>query len=183
LGFGLVLVVLLGGILAAEPDLFRRHVGQTSNTLANFEQSPYGLIWRNALKVTAEHPVFGLGMRNFRYACTCTEYTACGPQDVFCALHPHNTYLEWMAETGVPGLAGFLLLIGLWFVRLLRARRENLLSSSAVGGWIAVGLGLWPFASTGSFFSNWNAVMFWLVLGTALAATELARCAKQAEGH
>jgi O-antigen ligase len=38
-------------------------------------------------------------------------------------LHPHNTYLGIASEMGVPGLAAFLLAIGLAFRSLARARR------------------------------------------------------------
>ncbi len=63
-------------------------------------------IWKAALKMTAEHPVNGVGVRNFRYAYK--QYAEA--DDPFIngeqqgALHAHHWLLEVLSETGVIGL-------------------------------------------------------------------------------
>lgn len=42
---------------------------------------------------------------------------------------------------------------------------------AAAGPVVAVIVFLWPIAATMSFFANWHAALFWLVLGWALAVT------------
>ncbi len=170
----LMFLTVLGGgtLLASRPALVERHVGQTAATIANIKQSPYGIVWANGLRVASEHPLLGVGPKNFRHACTCEGKQECPPDEVPCMLHPHNIYLEWAAETGLPGLAGFVFLIVLWFGKFKQALRQKPPLPIALGGWITVLIGLWPLSSTGSFFSNWYEVLFWLAASIALAATE-----------
>ncbi|MEE8533233.1 MAG: hypothetical protein V3S95_06770, partial [Alphaproteobacteria bacterium] len=80
-------------------------------------------------------------------------------------------YLEWLSETGAIGFAGFLVVIGLWVRHFAAGARHWRYEPLAVGPVIAVILFLWPVASVQSFFSNWNAALFWFLLGWALAAT------------
>jgi O-antigen ligase len=63
-------------------------------------------IWRAALKMTAEHPVNGVGVRNFRevyqqYALPGDPFIGDGKKGAF---HAHHLILEVLSETGVIGL-------------------------------------------------------------------------------
>src|SRR3569832_1563571 len=101
-------------------------------------------------------------MKNFREACDDPVIgLPAAEAPLRCTTHPHNLYLEWLAEAGVPGLLGFLALIAAWSRRLWRASRIEPLD-------------LWPIGPSASFFSNWFGGIFWLCMGWALAAARLA---------
>src|SRR3569623_1107317 len=114
-------------------------------------------------------------MKNFRVACDDPVIglpAAEAPQRS--TTHPHNLYLEWLAEAGVPGLLGFLALIAAWSRRLWRASRIEPLDLWLLGPLVAVAVHLWPIGPSASFFSNWFGGIFWLCMGWALAAARLA---------
>ncbi len=63
-------------------------------------------IWKAALKITADHPVNGVGVRNFRdvykqYADKDDPFISIDQQGAF---HAHHWLLEVLSETGVIGL-------------------------------------------------------------------------------
>lgn len=65
---------------------------------------------KDSLSIMARHPVFGVGPGNFA-SYTQTWRVA------------HNTYTELGAETGLPGLFLFLLMLGLTFRKIRRTRK------------------------------------------------------------
>jgi O-antigen ligase len=68
-------------------------------------------IWKTALKITADHPINGVGVRNFRdvykqYADANDPFISGDQQG---ALHAHHWLLEVLSETGVVGLICWLM--------------------------------------------------------------------------
>lgn len=159
------LAVLIAVLVAVKPPIVQRQVDSSAAVLADFWNSNYGQLWRSGLMMGRASPLTGVGMHNFRYVCV-----EPGKHFPRCNLHPHNMYIQWFAESGLPGLIGFVLLVGTWVAQFWRAVRRNGGSGWILGPALAVFVQLWPIAPTGSFFSNWNAVTFWLVLGWGLAS-------------
>ena len=62
--------------------------------------------YSSALKMFFDNPIFGVGTKNFRKLCQFNKYY------VFegCSTHPHNTYIQLLAETGVLGSLPVMLL-------------------------------------------------------------------------
>ena len=171
-----VIVIGMVGLMALKPSLYDRQVKSTISVINNLPDSPYGVIWHSALDIIGDHPVFGIGMGNFRLICPDSRY---GPDDAKglgysrCASHPHNIYLEWLTEGGVIALSGFVLSMFFVMRRLIRnfnASRRNYLFLALT---ITYAVRLWPVASTTSFFHGWSAIPFWLVMGWALVYCRL----------
>ena len=172
----LLAVLLVAGIsvvalFAVNKTVFDRTYESTIREIEGFGESHYGRIWVSTLRIAANNPVFGIGLKNFRTECPEPAYGQTDDVGARCDLHPHNMYLEWLSETGAIGFAGFLVVIGLWVRHFAAGARHWRSEPMAVGPVIAVILFLWPIASAQSFFSNWNAALFWFLLGWALAAT------------
>ncbi len=78
-------------------------------------------LWRSALAMIREHPLFGVGPGNFQTAYR-TRYilpTAWAEPNLE---HPHNIYLDFWTRLGLPGvLAGIVVQIAFW--KSLRNRR------------------------------------------------------------
>ena len=118
-----VLTLGIGAFVYTSSEELKKKYTERTSTVANYEEdaSAMGRIrsWGVALQMWADHPVTGVGPRNFtllyrRYGKT---------DDVHVA---HNSYLQMLAETGLPG---FSLFVGLLVVALLRLegvrRREG----------------------------------------------------------
>lgn len=153
------------------PVMIKRHIDETYNTIVHLPDSPYGMIWNSGLHLAMAHPLLGAGMKNFRVACPKLDMPLSPAQR--CSTHPHNLYLEWAAESGIPGLLGFLLLVWALFRRLWRAAARYGYGVWLMGPLVSMAVHLWPLGPSGSFFSNWAGGMLWLAVGWALAAVRL----------
>jgi len=156
-----------------DPAMLVRHVTETVETAKSFHDSPYGEIWRSALHLAEKRPLLGVGMKNFRVACADPEIGL--PESVAnrCATHTHNLYLEFLAESGVPGFLCFVLLVAVWARHLWRGWRVEPHNPWLLGPLVGVAVLLWPLGPSASFFSNWFGGIFWLSLGWALAAIRM----------
>ncbi len=179
----LLLVAVGAGLLLATVDraALQRQFDSTVATIAALPDSHYGQIWRNSLHLFIGHPLTGIGPRNFKLACDDpVEALSETELPLRCATHSHNVYIEWLTETGLVGLTGFLVLVSAWLRTFWRTWREGGRAPLAAGPAIAVALILWPFATSGSFVTNWNEVLFWFLLGWALGAGRIVAQAEPA---
>ena len=92
----------------------------------------------------------------------------------FCSTHPHNYYLQLLAETGLVGFSMivfvFLSILVSYFKLLifwLKNKKENIKKSYAciLSSLVTT---FWPLTTTGNFFNNWNSSMIFLTLGVYL---------------
>lgn len=171
-GLGCVAVAVVA-LSLVDPRMLGRHVDETLTDAGKLGNSAYGQIWRSALHLTAERPLEGVGMKNFRVACA--DPVLGLPESVAwrCATHTHNLYLEFLTEAGVPGLLLFVALVATWTRGLWRAWRIVPHDPWLLGPLVAAAILLWPFGPSASFFSNWFGAMTWLFVGWALAAARL----------
>ena len=117
-----------------------------------------------ALDLWERNKIFGNGIKSFRLDC---EKLEAHQKNRLCSNHPHNYYIEILAETG---LAGFFVIfvIGLLFIffvsknfKLLRRNNiENLILLASI---ISIALETLPFRSTGSIFTTYNATYLMLI--------------------
>ena len=82
--------------------------------------------------------------------------------------HPHNFYLQLLAETGIVELVWYIF-HGFHRMDLLLARSKepgNIVVTTA----FIVPLGMfWPIATTADFFGQWNNIFMWSAVAIALA--------------
>jgi len=78
-----------------------------------------------------------------------------------CNTHPHQIYIELLAE---HGLIGFFIIIGILFYLTFRLLKKIMLSKNYTqfGCLIYILLVFVPLLPSGSFFSNFNATLFWI---------------------
>ena len=170
-GVGLTAIALMALLAYTNPGLVMRQMDSTGEVVTEFEASDYGLIWKSAIAVAKDHPILGVGLRQFREACPDPAY---GPTDPAmlakrCNQHTHNIYLEWLAESGAIGLSLFVLLMLLVVQQTARAWPTLRKDPIFLGLVITLFIRLWPLASNTSFFTAWSAVPMWLVIGWLLA--------------
>lgn len=121
----LATAVLALGLVAAvaltSGDLKEQYLERAAS-IRNYQQDNSALgrlnSWKVSWLVFQDYPVFGIGPNNLEMVFD--QYT---PRRV--RFHvAHNSYLELLAECGLPGLLLFLAMLGAAFLRLERLRRR-----------------------------------------------------------
>lgn len=115
-------------------------------------------LWKAALGLVKEHPILGVGARNYR--------TVTGE-----SLVVHNTYLEILAELGVIGLVLFLGVVIAAIVVAGRGIRAALVAKDVDGEFQARGavVGIAGLLTAYVFISGEFQPQLWWLLGLALA--------------
>jgi O-antigen ligase len=120
-------------------------------------------IWRAAISMTADHPINGVGIRNFRiaypdYALADDPFLSGGQKGAY---HAHHWVLEVLSETGMVGLLCWLL----GFYAMWRAWRWSPAQARefAFTPMVAIVAMLFPFNTHLAFYSNfWGGC--WLLM-------------------
>jgi O-antigen ligase len=139
--------------------------------LNNFSKSAYWETYNQAITIWKDHPFFGIGIKNYTNACKLEKYKE-NLRYFFCTTHPHNFYIQWLLETGVLGLLGFITLLFIWFKYFFKTISKNI-NPLIYAPILTLFVLFWPIMSTGSFFSNRNATMNWFIIALCLAITNL----------
>lgn len=177
----LILAVLAGCVVwSAIPDAQKARF-----TAAGDDQSSQQrlLYWKRGLQMIEEHPVLGVGFRNFP-----TYFKEHYPQDMLYedAQLPHNIFIEVGTDAGYVGLTLFLLLIarvvlGVRTVgKLMRDPRMKGLPFLA----IAMGLSaaLWGFLIAGQFVTVTYYPFFWVNLAMLVCLVNVTKKAAAERG-
>jgi O-antigen ligase len=80
-------------------------------------------IWRTAFDVWRDHPIFGVGLGNFRDHAMQRQIDLLVPLG-YESFHAHNTYIELLVDTGVVGLLSYLGFLVAMLAALLRRWRQ-----------------------------------------------------------
>ena len=114
-----------------------------------------------AYRMFLDNKLLGVGVKNFRVFCKNKKYEE---SSLSCSTHPHNTYIQLLAETGVVGFL-FLILVLFYFCKytlkhfLLRLKRKYYFSDFEICILSGLAIYIWPIAPTGNLFSNWLSII------------------------
>lgn len=119
-----------------------------------------------ALRMFLDNPIFGQGPRSFRYLCSEEKFIR---SDGICTTHPHNTYLQLLAETGLVGFSFIFLLFLFSSKELVKKflnnikyqKKDNDFIKIKYISLIAIFVCLFPFAPNGNFFNNWLSFIYY----------------------
>ncbi len=173
---GLAVVIMAGMVFALTRGMLDPGEQQRLLDLKGSTTQKRVLIYRAALKMAAEDPLVGKGLGTFSLqlpAYRTPELASQFPRNEYHAEAAVSEPLEVQVESGVLGLLGWLLLVGLFVIRPLRAmsRAEDpglqallVAAAAAVLGMVAHGLVEVSLRFLPPLF------MFWAVPGLALAA-------------
>lgn len=176
----IILVVLLSsvGLIFYEQNRFlKTRIKETIQIVVNIQSSSYGRIFQSSYEVWEKNKFIGSGLKNYNNQCVKLEdknehnspFSYCSPT------HSHNILLQIMSETGSVGLIIF---VALYFYLLkyllvkynrIKHKLNGEIKSVFIGCYVYILITLFPFITSGSFFTSWNGSFFWLHIGLALA--------------
>ena len=124
-------------------------------------------LYKTAHNMFDKNKFFGVGPKGFRIECKKNEYKS---GSLSCNTHPHSTYLQLLAETG---LIGSLIILSLFFLLMyslikhfvFKIKKKILFVDSQLCFFSATLITLWPFVPSGNFFGNWLNIIYYLPLG------------------
>ena len=176
--FSILIIVIISIYV---PEVKERNIDITMKQLGITETSEKINIFSNlhetyiytGLDMFKENPLIGLGPNNYRNYCN--EYyiqvmdnsSSINP----CSTHPHNIYVQLLAETGI---IGFLLIMVInyfifktiisYIYKKIRGHILNL-DDFQICLIACIICTLWPLLPTLNFFNNWINIIFYLPLG------------------
>lgn len=120
----------------------------------------------SALKMFQDNKLFGHGVKNYRVLCRDSKYFE---QITSCSTHPHNSFAQLLAETGLFGFS-FIFFIFLYvcrdiFIHLIRSFNNKDLDNKKAIISILIFINLFPLSPSGSFFNNWLSIIYFLPIG------------------
>ncbi len=169
-----LIIFIIATTIVTKPHIYERQITDTVKSFGIngpkfyiFSKDHDDLI-RTAWKMFLDKPILGHGPKSFRKVCSNPKYSfgshSCGP-------HPHNFYIQLLAETG---LLGFSFLFGLliFFIFLTSKHIWNRLihkKSTLTNYQICLLAGLlitiWPITTNGNFFNNNLMIVYGLQMG------------------
>ena len=166
LGISLMIIVLVSLMYPAAKE---RVINQTINQMNLFNDNkkenngPYIFSkqhthhYISAYRMFLDNKILGVGVKNFRNFCNKEKYLI---SNVSCSTHPHNSYIQVLAELGIIGflflrlvLASFCYaVIKHFFYKLNKTYYFNDFEICILSGILIF---LWPLVPTGNIFNNW----------------------------
>ena len=138
-----------------------------SNLTINFTNfdpaiNQYYALYKTSYNLFTKSPLFGIGPNNFRKECDDADVKV---SKYSCSTHPHNTYFQLLAETGIIGFS----LISYVFLYFVVDSFKSILYRKFDYGLFGFFLikcsfviNLWPLIPTGNFFNSWLGYIYFL---------------------
>lgn len=164
------------------PDIKERNIDKTISQMGIFSngvevnkidrlivfskqhESHYLTAWN----IYMDNKIFGSGPKTFRIYCNDEKYYI---DKLGCSTHPHNTYVQILAETGIIGLLFILSLVLYICFKALKhiynsvLNKDKIFNDYQVCLIVCFILTLFPFLPTQNFFNNWINVIYYLPIG------------------
>jgi len=150
-------------------DQTKKSMGLTKGSKEkNIFTAQHDSLIRTAYNMFLDKPVFGHGPKMFRVICKDEKYaTGITP----CMTHPHNFYIQLLAETGMIGflfLLSALLYVMYCALRQLKTilfKEQRYLTDYQVCLLACLLITVWPLSPNGNFFNNWLMICYGLPVG------------------
>jgi len=167
LSVGSAIVIII--IISSFDQVKYRMLSYTTSTITKSIFTPeHDSLIRTAYNMFLDKPLVGHGPRMFRVICKDEKY-AVGMTP--CMTHPHNFYVQLLAETGIIGFS-FLFSAFVYVLyctyrqfKTIVLRHERYLTDYQVCLLAGILITVWPLTTNGNFFHNWLMIVYSLPVG------------------
>ena len=131
---------------------------------------------KTAFNMYKDRSILGHGPKMFRLKCSNPKY-ATGKKP--CSSHPHNFYIQLLAETGIIGFSFlfvvfcYVLYCGYTQLKSIILKKKRPLTDYQICLLAGILITVWPFTPNGSFFNNWLIIVYSLPIGFYLQSIYL----------
>ena len=167
LSAGSVIVIII--ITSSFDQLKKRMLSDPINTIAKSIFTPqHDSLIRTAFNMFLDKPIFGHGSKMFRVICNDEKY-AVGITP--CMTHPHNFYVQLLAETGITGFSflfsafAYVLYCAYRQFKSIVLGQKRYLTDYQVCLLAGILITVWPLTTNGNFFHNWLMIVYSLPVG------------------
>ena len=138
---------------------------QLYNEILGFHQGDHFNVIKGGIEAFRTQPLIGIGPANYRLM---APEILQGQAFIRPDNHPHNYYIQLLAETGVIGaMCGTLLVVAITFTAYRRSRLLGQMSNLRAM-WVVPLATFWPLATHSDFFGQWMNIFVWTAVGTSL---------------
>jgi O-antigen ligase len=169
-------LVLIAGLTFSYNKLADRMILDTAKSFGflkesqkrNFFTIEHDSLIRTAYNMFLDKPIFGHGPKMFRLICDDKKY-ATGVMP--CSTHPHNFYIQLLAETGIIGFSflfsafAYVLYCAYRQFKSIVLKEKRYLTDYQVCLLAGILITVWPLAPNGNFFNNWLIIVYSLPVG------------------
>ena len=166
-------LIIITVVTIFNAELRERNIDHTINQIySNGEMRLFSLQHQShylgAWKMYIDNPIFGVGPKLFRIYCDEEMYNI---DQYTCSTHPHNTYLQVLAELGTVGFIFILILFSYVCIKSFEKLKSNIFKTKTnISDYqacllICFMLTLWPAFPTQGAFNNWINIIYFLPVG------------------
>jgi hypothetical protein len=129
----------------------------------------------SAIKIFRDNIFIGAGPRMFRELCKNKKYMV---STISCSTHPHNSYVQLLAETGIVGFSMYLFIFAYLIINFIKhiyykiSKKDPIFSDYEICLLVAIFVSLFPFTTNGNIFNNWLNIIYFFPVGLFLASRQ-----------
>ena len=167
LSVGSLIIIII--IISSFGQVKNRMLSNPASTITKSIFTPaHDSLIRTAYNMFLDKPLVGHGPKMFRVICKDEKYaTGVTP----CMTHPHNFYIQLLAETGIIGFCflfsafAYVLYCAYRQFKSIALRQKRYLTDYQVCLLAGILITVWPLTTNGNFFNNWLMIVYSLPVG------------------